>query len=94
MRFFRSTATFRAEVFFERSPMAIAACTQPDSIQEEAALISKDPSLSATGPPHAPLDAGEDAACPARIRTADSPQHYFVLRRRIHLQAHRNKKGV
>lgn len=68
MRFFRSTATFRAEAFFETSPMAIAACTQPDSIQQEAALISKDPSLSATGPPHSLLDAREDAARPHQSR--------------------------
>lgn len=69
MRFFRSTATFRADAFFETSPMAIAACKQPDSIQEEAAPISKDPSLSATGPPHALLDTGE-RMLPARIRAA------------------------
>lgn len=29
-RFFRSTATFRADAFFETSPMAIAACARPD----------------------------------------------------------------
>lgn len=56
-RFFRSTATFRADAFIETSPMAIAACTQPDSIQEEAALILKVPSLSAAGPPHSLLGA-------------------------------------
>lgn len=57
MRFLRSTATFRADAFTETSPMAIAACTQPDSIQNEAALILKDPSLSATGPPQSLLGA-------------------------------------
>lgn len=71
IRFFRSTATFRADAFFETSPMAIAARTQPDSIQEEAALISKeDPSLSAGGPPHS---VATERMLPGRIRAADKP---------------------
>lgn len=77
MRFFLSTATFLADAFFETSPMAIVACTQPGSIQEqeeeeEAALISKDPSLSATGPPHTRLGAGEREMLPACIRAEDT----------------------
>lgn len=52
MRFFRSTATFRADAFFEVSPVAIAACTPPGSVQEEAALLWTDPSQPLTGPPH------------------------------------------
>ncbi|KAA8581577.1 hypothetical protein FQN60_003158, partial [Etheostoma spectabile] len=67
-RFFRSTATFRTDTLSEASPIAIAGCPQPGSIREEAALKSKDPSLSATGPPHSLLDAGEDAACPHQSR--------------------------
>lgn len=35
MRLFCSTATFRAEAFFETSPMAIAVCARPHTIQEE-----------------------------------------------------------
>lgn len=81
MRFLRSTATFRADAFFETSPMAIAA-TQPDSIQEEAALKSKDPSLSGSGPPHSLLDAWE-RMLPGSIRAAGtSRQQQFALWRK------------
>lgn len=71
MRFFRSTATFRADAFIETSPMAIAACTQPHSIQEEAALILKVPSLSATGPPHPLLAARQRGGIGAAAGAAE-----------------------
>lgn len=88
MRFFRSTATFRADAFFETSPMAIAACTQPDTIQEEAApLQSKDPSLSDTGPLHALLDdASEDGFQHGDVRAGSSLFHVWMWREMGHIK--------
>lgn len=88
MRFFLSTATFRTDAFFETSPMAIAACTQPDTIQEEAApLQSKDPSLSDTGPLHALLgDASEDGFQHGDVRAGSSLFYVWMWRKKGHIK--------
>lgn len=71
MRLFCSTATFRAEPFFETSPMAIAVCARPHTIQEEGApRESKDPSQSDTSRLH-PLwgDASGERVQPGGLKS-------------------------